>query len=236
VVSAAVIVLGLSTAATSSLRSMTMLVPLMVVAGSSWIVFISVLSALIQTLAPAWVRARVLAMFVLFFQGGLAIGSVLWGVLAARAGLDLTLLIAGLGTTTTAGLAFVLRLPSEPASLDPSNLWRLPAIHQAPQPDDGPVLVTIEYVVADKDVDEFLDALDQMERVRRRDGAFRWGVYRDTEADNHYVEAFLVDSWGEHLRQHERLTIDDQAIAEHVAALTSAPAVVRHFLVPRRDS
>ena len=58
---------------------------------------ISLVTALIQSLAPDWVRARVLAVFMLVFQGGLAAGSALWGAVAARAGIQHALLWAGFG-------------------------------------------------------------------------------------------------------------------------------------------
>ena len=80
------------------------LAAVMLIAGAAWIVFISLVSALMQSLAPDWVRARVLAVFMLVFQGGLAAGSALWGAVAARAGLQHALLWAGLGIIATATL------------------------------------------------------------------------------------------------------------------------------------
>jgi hypothetical protein len=68
----------------------------------------------------------------------------------------------------------------------------------------GPVLVTIEYFVVQEMMAEFVEAIHEYGRIRLRDGAYRWGVYRDTERADRYVEIFLVHSWAEHLRQHER--------------------------------
>ena len=70
----------------------------------------------------------------------------------------------------------------------------------------GPVLVTIEYSVVAELESKFVKAMRQYARVRRRDGAYRWGIYRDMEVANRFVEIFLVHSWAEHLRQHERQT------------------------------
>jgi hypothetical protein len=49
-------------------------------------------------------------------------------------------------------------------------------------------------------------------RERRRDGAYDWGIFEDPANDGRFVETFLVDSWLEHLRQHERVTNADSAL------------------------
>jgi hypothetical protein len=79
----------------------------------------------------------------------------------------------------------------------------------------------------------FLDALHRFARVRRRDGASRWGVYRDTENPANYIETFIVESWAEHLRQHERLTSADRELEENVGRFESKPVKVRHFIYSR---
>src|SRR6266481_5937558 len=90
-------ILGLITAMAGFLHTMVALAATMLVSGAAWIVFISVTSALVQSLTPDWVRARVLSIFMLVFQGGLAAGSALSGAVAARAGIQQALLWAGLG-------------------------------------------------------------------------------------------------------------------------------------------
>ena len=98
------------------------------------------------------------------------------------------------------------------------------------------MLVTVEYEIDAKDSDEFLMALEQFSRVRRRDGASRWAVYYDTEQPTRYLETFIVDSWGEHLRQHTRLTQADREIEERVDRFAANPAEVRHFIYARRKN
>jgi hypothetical protein len=92
------------------------------------------------------------------------------------------------------------------------------------------VLVTVEYEIEARHSDEFLEALEKFSRVRRRDGASRWGVYYDTEHPTRYIETFLVDSWAEHLRQHTRLTQADRALEERVQQFAAKPAKARHFI------
>src|SRR4029077_7729174 len=109
VASGGVAILGLMTVAAGFLHTMTALAGAMLVAGAAWIVFISLVSALVQTLAPDWVRARVLAVFMLVFQGGLAAGSALWGAVAVKAGIQSALLWAGVGIMGTVALRFVAK-------------------------------------------------------------------------------------------------------------------------------
>jgi MFS family permease len=232
VASGGVSILGLMAIAAGFLHAMAVLAATMLIAGAAWIVFISLVSALMQSLAPDWVRARVLAVFMLVFQGGLAAGSAFWGAVAARQGIQSALLWAGLGIMATAALGLVAKLPDTTADVSPWNHWRMPAIvaDVRPEFDEGPVLVTVEYRIHPDRRPEFLDAIHAYGRVRRRDGAFRWGVYRDVEEADRYVETFLVSSWAEHLRQHERSTNADRAIEGRLRTyVTSAPSV-RHLV------
>jgi hypothetical protein len=102
--------------------------------------------------------------------------------------------------------------------------------------ESGPVLVTVEYVVNREHASGFLKAMHRYARVRRRDGASRWAIYRDTEHPDVYLETFIVHSWAEHLRQHERITRADRALEERVGSYTSKEQKVRHlvYAVPKR--
>src|SRR5471032_1727206 len=104
-------------------------------------------------MAPDWVRARLLAVFMLVTQGGLAAGSAVWGTLASRASIETALVWAGIGTIATTALGLWKRLPDGAADSSPWSHWRMPAIVQdvAPELEQGPVLVTVEYRVAAPD-------------------------------------------------------------------------------------
>jgi hypothetical protein len=145
---------------------------------------------------------------------------------------EAALLTAGVATIATPALGLIARLPESAADVSPWNHWRMPAIvlELAPELDEGPVLVTVEYRVAAVNADSFLQAVQAYGRVRRRDGASRWGVYRDLEHADAYVETFLVVSWAEHLRQHERLTRGDGELEARIRALTRTEPVVRHLI------
>ena len=232
IVSTGVVSLGLVIVAMSALHSLGTLAVVLLIGGAAWVIFISLINALVQNLAPDWVRARVLAIFILVYQGTYALGTAVWGAVAQRSGVRTALICAGIGTVTSAALALFVRLPSSSVDLTPWNHWRMPVVVKDLQDDveDGPVLVTIEYVVISNRSSEFVEAMQEYGRMRRRDGAYWWGVFRDTEVVDRYLETFLVNSWAEHLRQHERQTQADRAMEERIFSCLAGPPVVRHLI------
>lgn len=237
VVSTAVAILGVSVALTGTIRALGGLGVLMVLAGAAWLTFISLFSALVQGMAPDWVRARVLAVFMLVFQGGLAAGSALWGLVGERAGVQDALALAGLSCIAIGALSYHWRLPRAPVDVSPWNHWRMPTVIGGLDlaVDDGPVLVTVEYFVDSDQAVSFVHAMQDYGQVRRRDGASRWGLFHDTEVPDRYVETFLVRSWAEHLRQHARLTQADRKIEGRISALIRSAPRVEHLIDARRD-
>jgi MFS family permease len=232
VVSGSVVVLGIMIMTAAASHSLSVLSVVMLMAGGAWIAFISLVSALVQTLAPNWARARILAVFLLVFQGGMAIGSAFWGALAGRVGIDAVFFIAGISTVATAALAFVARFPNVPIDLSGWNHWRMPAVRRdaAPSLEEGPVLVTVEYHVPSHDAQRFLRAMERYGRVRRRDGAFRWEIFRDLERADIFLEIFEVASWAEHLRQHDRFTCADAALEQEVFQYAQSDPTIRHLI------
>ena len=237
VASSAVAILGAAIAAAGAVHSLVLLAIVMLIAGAAWLVFISLISVVVQTLAPDWARARVLAVFILAFQGGIAAGSALWGGVATRTGIPTTFLLAGVGTFATIALAAVVKLPDTAVDTTPWNHWRMPAIVQeaAPALEQGPVLVTVRYRVGHRDADGFLRAMVAYGRIRQRDGAIWWGIFRDLEDAEVYLETFLVRSWAEHVRQHERFTHGDSEVEARVREHVEEEPVVRHLIHAKFD-
>jgi MFS family permease len=234
IASGGVVILGVMIALSSAVHGLAGLALVMIAAGASWIVFISLLNALVQHLAPDWVRARVLALFMLTFQGGLAAGSAIWGIVAARWSLSAALVLAGAGTVFSLAARLLGRLPDTTGDVSPWNHWRMPAIvKDVPLVDNsGPVLVTIEYVVDPAHRRAFLHTIHEYATVRRRDGASSWGVFRDIERPDVYLETFQVSSWAEHLRQHDRVTRADQELEDRLRRAITAEPAVRHLVYP----
>jgi len=232
VVSTGVLILGLVILTISGVHRLGALAPVLLVGGAAWVTFISLISALVQNLAPDWVRARVLSIFILVYQGSFALGSAAWGTVAQRAGIRMALVCAGVGTIGSLVFVLFARLPESTADLSPWNHWRMPVVVREATADLrlGPVLVTVEYTVLPGRDAGFVGAIHQYGRIRRRDGAYRWGIYRDTEVADRYLEIFLVNSWAEHLRQHERQTQADRELEQRLSSYVAADPKVRHLI------
>ncbi len=234
---AASILLALSMAALSQANQFATASATLFVAGFAWIAMMASLNGGAQATSPGWVKARALAIYLLVFQGSMAAGSTLWGSVASRIGVPSTLLVAA-GLLIVASLILAWRFPLDRANtldLAPSAHWPSPLIDGNIEHDSGPVLVTIEYRVDPANVPAFFAAIQEMRRIRRRDGAIHWGVYEDTAQPGIVVETFTVESWLEHLRQHDRVTNADRVHQEALAAFHAGdtPPVVRHFVTRR---
>jgi quinol monooxygenase YgiN len=186
-------------------------------------------NATAQTSLPGWVRARGMAVYLLTFQGGQALGSLAWGVVAEHASTRAAFTAAAAGLTL--GLPAARRWVLEPEGLDlrPSGHWPEPHLVIEPDPAHGPILVTVEYRVAPERQDEFRALMRRQGRARRRTGAHRWGLYQDGADPERFVETYVVTSWNEHVRQHERVTRHDQQLEDQVRALAEGPPSVTHL-------
>src|SRR5690606_20016217 len=107
-----------------------------------------------------------------------------------------------------------------------------PTIVEPFEADRGPVLVTTEYCIRRDLREPFLLVMRQLEVIRRRDGAIRWGLFEDPANPGRYLESFLVESWGEHMRQHLRVTVADKALEDAARRFHNGPQppVVTHWL------
>jgi MFS family permease len=205
------------------------------VGGLAWILALSTLNSLYQLTLPGWVKARGMSFYLIVFQGGNAIGSAVLGLTAVRAGLSPTLLIAAvaLALGPLAGLRY--RFQSIPAGdLLPAGDWPAPALEPSDSPAEGPVMVSVEYWPQDGLRDELLAALQDTRFSRRRTGAVSWRVWQDAAEPGRIVEQFVVASWPEHLRQHERVSGRDAERLRKIRAMTdpSHPTTVTHWLTP----
>jgi MFS family permease len=230
---ASTMLFGVTMMAAGDLRSLPMLVAVMLAGGAAWIVFLSLYNVAILNLSPDWVRARVAGVWMMVFQGAVAGGSATWGAVAARVDIHHALLWAGAGTLATVGLGVFIGSPDLAVDVTPWNDWRVPTFTTSTtiDPEDiGPVLVAVEYDVIPGRVSDFIAAMHRYERIRRRDGAYEWDIFRDSEKENCYFEIFLVRSWAEHLRQHSRSIRSDRALEERVQSCTRGKTRVRHLI------
>jgi len=209
----------------------------LVVAGVAWILVLSTLNSQYQTTLPGWAKARGMSYYLVIFQGGGALGSAAFGVVAQNAGLTTALLAAavGLALVALAGRWLPFRAISA-EDLLPAGDWPDPKLVSATTP-DGAVLVTVEYWPKPGQESDLVEALRVARHARRRTGATSWRVWRDASDPGHVLEQFVVGSWDEHLRQHERVSRRDQQRFDEIAAMTDPgrPTTVTHWLAPQFD-
>jgi MFS family permease len=206
-----------------------------VTAGISWIAVLATLNVSAQVSLPDWVRGRGLAMFVTVFYGAMTLGSAIWGHVAGLAGLPAAHFIAAAGALIAIPLTWRWKLQTGAAiDLMPSMHWPVPLTAREVEHEQGPVLVTVEYRIRPSDRDAFLAAVAKLASERRRDGAYAWGIYEDAAEPGRFLETFLVESWVEHMRQHERITGADRVAQEAVAQfqLDGAPKVTHLISAP----
>ncbi len=228
----------LASVALALLRHVPLLSMAMLLLGASWISAQSTLQVTAQLALPGWVRARGLAVFIASFMGMMALGAMGWGKVAELSSLGTALLIAagvgGLGTLATSGLSLEQVAQRDPTPADPLHDPRL--LPGAGDADRGPVLVNIHYDIEPAEVEEFVAAMQDVRRVRLRNGSSAWGLFQNAADERHFTEIFLDESWLDHLRQAERVTREDRRTVDRARAFhrgADAPRVTYH-IAPRR--
>jgi MFS family permease len=237
IATSSVALFGVVNVALAYLSSFSAVALVLLAAGVAWMALNSTLTTAAQTSLPAWVRARGLSVYLLIFQGAMAVGSVIWGEIATRFGLRITMLVAGAALLAAAAATSRLRLTGpRDADTTPSNHWPEPPLLVERLPEHGPVLVTVEYFIDPARGAGFTLTMQGMRRIRRRDGAVRWSLYEDASLPGRYLETFVVESWAEHLRQHSRATVADHEVETEAFAFhlgQDAPRVT-HWIAARK--
>ena len=232
---AATLLFAITSGGLAVVRHVALAFALTFAGGIAWMTTMSSITVAAQESVPAWVRARALAVSLLVLQGSLALGALLWGIVATHTSIS-TALLAAAGTFLV-GLLVATRVrlrPSEALDLTPSPRWAEPVVAGTLDPEEGPVLVTVENRLDPERAPEFVAVMHEMELVRRRDGAIEWGIYQDVADSRRWLETFLVESWVEHLRQHARITVSDRALQELVYRLLDGEPTISH-LIARED-
>ncbi len=233
VVSVATVVFALATLALGTVRAFGLLCVALMLGGSAWLGSLTTLNAVIQQSVPAWVRARALSVYLLVFFGSLSLGSALWGWVGERLGISAALVVAAAGMLVGLFATARFRVPSGPGGdLAPSLHWPAPVVAFDPPSHQAPVLVTVEYRIDPARAAEFAAAMQEMRRIRQRDGEMRWSLYVDAADPSRYVETYISESWIDHLRHHERITVADRAIEARARAfhLGGEPPRVSHMI------
>jgi MFS family permease len=208
-------------------------IPAMVVLGMAWISVANSLAVAAQTALPDWVRARGMSIYQVCLMGGAAVGSLLWGQVAALTSVQTAIFVAAAFGVVSWALTRRLSV-QETSELDftPASPAAMPEAAIAVEPDEGPVMVTIEYQIDPARAADFAAVMQRTRRARLRQGALSWGLFRDTAVPGRYVEYFVDENWVEHLRRLERFTAFDaelrtQRLAFHTGA---EPPVLRRYV------
>jgi MFS family permease len=206
---------ALAALALAHVQNIGLLAVAMLATGVAWISILSALQVTAQMTLPGWVRARGLASFFVVFMAGMTLGSILWGQVATRIGIPAALTIAALGMVAAIGLTWRFKLGQHQVlDFRPTLDWPAPVLAETPEPDSGPVMVTIEYRVQPAKRAQFVAAMQAVREMRRRNGAYFWELFHDSADTARFVECFMDESWIEHLRQHERASVSDREIRE----------------------
>ena len=223
-VGAGTLVFALTTLSIAYVHSFVVLAVTLAGGGVAWIAVLSSLNVSAQTVTPSWVRARVMAVYLLVFMGGLAGGSAIWGFVAARVGVSAALACAAVGLVIGPLATWRFRLVgNKNLSLAPSMHWPEPVMMIDTEASEGPAITLVEYRIDPKTAKEFLQTMKEMKRIRQRDGAIRWSLLRDTADPQRYIETFVTESWADHLRQHERVTAEDRELEQRAQAFNLGP-------------
>jgi len=191
-----------------------------VLAGSVWTLAFANFNIAVQLSSPRWVTGRMLATYQTVAFASMALGSWWWGEFASTAGLREALTVAGIASLASLVAARWLPISVEHlGSLDPRARVELDPpsveIHSA----SGPIVVAIEYRVRPENAVEFAAVINEVGRIRRRDGARAWSISQDVDAVELWVERFECPTWLDYLRWRTRPTQSDQTVRERLLGL-----------------
>ncbi|UHL63683.1 MFS transporter [Paralcaligenes sp. KSB-10] len=211
-------------------------------AGACWVLALSLFNVTVQLSTPRWVVGRALALYQTATFGGMAAGSWLWGMTADAQGVATALIASGVALVLGAMMGLRFALPEfGTLNLDPLNRFNEPELQLDLKPRSGPILIMLEYEIAQGDVPAFLIAMALRRRIRIRDGARHWALLRDLENPRIWTESYHVPTWVEYVRHHQRRTQADAEVFDRLLALHrgAEPPRVRRMIerqtVPVRD-
>jgi MFS family permease len=205
----------------------------MTLGGACWVLGMSTFNVAVQLSAPRWVVGRALALYQMAAFGGIAVGSGIWGALAERLGSSDALLISAGVHALGIAIGFIFSLPDmQESNLDPLSRWTEPTIAVDITPRSGPIVITVEYLIRPEDVIQFLAAMAERRRVRRRDGARHWSLLRDLSDPDLWIERYHTPTWLDYVRHNQRITQADAAVGDQLRSLHrgSAPPRVRRMI------
>jgi MFS family permease len=233
IVRTACIAFGIAAAVTGLSSNLALTMLALMVNGASWVLALATFNVAVQLSAPRWVVARALSLYQMFTFGGLAGGSWLWGEVAESSGVATALFLpaAIMGVCALIGWWWPVA-QAEALNLDPLRPLAEPHTEVPVEARTGPVVVTIEYIIREENILEFLAAMSDRRRIRRRDGARAWMLLRDLGNPQIWTERYATPTWADYVRHTSRMTQEDAFIPQRLLALHqgSQPPAVRRMI------
>ena len=179
-------------------RDFRILCIVMGLGGAAYITIISKFYTIGMKSAPKWIGARVLAIYLLILNGGLVVGSVIWGTVANVFGISITLLAASLalGASIIAKKRYSSSLLDDLDFTPASDHWSLPPQSSIdPSQNENQALITIEYNKIDPKLsEEFEQSVRELGRTLKSEGMAYWELFRDPTDTGHYIEIRVADT------------------------------------------
>ncbi|PHS72803.1 MAG: MFS transporter [Cycloclasticus sp.] len=191
----------------------------LVALGSAWIFSFSSLILAAQLVVPNWVRARTLSLVMLVFGGSMGVGSLLWGNLSDTYSTSVALGVAAAGLFASLLFSKRFAIANDSVDVSPSTQWPMTIPEDSVDADKGPVMVTIQYQIAEQNIDAFASLMEQMKVIRKRNGAYFWQLFHDANNNCLFSEMYMSESWLEVLRQRQRTTASEFTVRDQVRAL-----------------
>jgi len=236
IVRIACLVFGTALAMTSFTSNVWVSLLLLLPAGASWVLALSLFNVTVQLSTPRWVVGRALALYQTAVFGGMAAGSWIWGAMADAYGVRVALLCAGAAMFVSLLVGFRLRLPAfGTLDLDPLDQFVEPSLMLDLKARSGPIMLMVDYTIDQKDIPAFLEAMTARRRIRLRDGAQQWLLLRDLENPEIWTESYHFPTWVEYLRHNHRRTKADAEVTLTLQSLHRGPGMPRiHRMIERQ--
>ncbi|MGH9999932.1 MAG: MFS transporter [Nitrososphaeraceae archaeon] len=235
-IAGSIALLSIVTFAIGYLQDFRIICIIMALGGAAYITILSTFYTIGAKSAPTWIGARVLAVYLLVLNGGLAIGSVIWGTLANVFGIQITLSVASLALAATiiAKKRYSSTLLDDLDFTPVSDHWSLPPQSSIdPSQYENQALITIEYNRIDPNLaDEFEHNIHELGRLLKSEGMTYWEIFQDPTDAGHYIEIRIADTWTDHIRQHEHVTRNVQVMEDKIRALIKdcPPPIISHYI------
>jgi MFS family permease len=219
--------MGGAIAAVALSRAPVLTAAALVVAGAAWMMAVALFNIGVQLSAPRWVAGRSLAAFQASIAGGIAIGSWGWGRLTDAEGVETALLVSAALMLLSPLLGLWLKMPRVGARDEDAEVLADPEVRLALTGRSGPLVVEIEYRVAQENARAFHNVMQDVQLSRQRNGAYGWSIARDIADPELWTERYHCPTWLDYLRQRNRATQSERALHQQAIAFHVGPDPVR---------